>query len=48
MEGFSGRTSPVVDEAKWAKFWSWQRVIENEWAKTYEERYEQLIKDIKI
>ena len=45
--GFSGKVSGVVDEAKWTEFWSWRRVIENEWVKTYEERYEKKVKEIK-
>ena len=46
--GFSGARSSVVDEAKWSKFWGWRRVIENDWARTYEDRYEQMVKGIKI
>ena len=46
--GFSGQRSPVVDEAKWSRFWSWRRVLEREWQLSYEERYEQMVKDIKI
>ena len=47
-ERFSGKTSPVVDEAKWTRFWSWRRVLEWEWQMSYEERYEQMVKEIKI
>ena len=46
--GFSGESSAVVDEAKWSRFWSWRRVVEWERQMNYEERYEQLVKEIRI
>ena len=48
LRGVSGDSSAVVDEARWSRFWSWRRVIEWEKQKSYEERYEQLVKEIKI
>lgn len=46
--GFSGERSSVIDEAKWSRFWSWRRVLAREWEMNYEERYEQMVKQIKI
>jgi len=40
-------SSTVMDEARWAMFWSWRRVAENERARTYEERLEYRQRELK-